>query len=562
MNLTRWAFSAVILSTSLAWADVKLPAILSDNMVLQAGKPLAIWGTAEAAEKVTVTLGQETLTTSADAAGKWQVKFKPLPAGATPKMTVVGNNTLTVSNILVGSVWICSGQSNMEFGMKNAHNAATEIPLAKYPQLRLFMVTKRTALQPQNDVVGKWVECTPKSILEGGWAGFSAVAYFFGRDFLVAGKQPVGLIQTCWGGTPAQSWTSFAALENVPQLKYHVNTPILKEPEKSADIVAGQYQKVLAAWETQQEKWQKENKAPYDEKLKAWTQAAKLAKEQGQPEPAKPQPPKAGPKKPLSADKSPWTPTALYNGMIAPLLPYAIEGAIWYQGESNAGQAVEYRTLFPTMITDWRQKWGQGDFPFLFVQLANYHPRDEKPTDPGWAWLREAQTMTLQLPNTGMAVAIDIGQSNDIHPRNKSDVGHRLALHALKMVYGKNVATSGPLYDAIKMEGTKIRVSFKELGGGLMIGAAPSTQPSVPPEKPAAALTGFAVAGEDQVWVWAQAKIEGDQVVVWSDQVAKPVAVRYAWANNPACNLYNQAGLPASPFRSDDWKTAKAAAKP
>jgi sialate O-acetylesterase len=316
------------------------------------------------------------------------------------------------------------------------------------------------------------------------------------------------LIHTSWGGTPAESWTSREMLEADPELK-----PIMERSD------AG-----LKDYPKQKEK--------YEQAMKDWPATVEKAKADGKPEPAKP-------KAPSEPEKNSWYASGLFNGMIHPLIPFAVKGAIWYQGESNAGRAFQYRKLFATMIQDWRKRWGH-DFPFFFVQLANYTPRKPEPGDSDWAELREAQSMALSLPKTGMAVIIDIGEGNDIHPKNKQDVGKRLALAAQAIAYGKDIEFSGPMYDSMAVEGGVIRLKFKHLGGGLVA-------------KGGEELKGFAIAGEDKKWVWAAAKIDGETIVVSSDKVEKPVAVRYAWANNPECNLYNKADLPASPFRTDQW---------
>jgi len=318
----------------------------------------------------------------------------------------------------------------------------------------------------------------------------------------------VGLIHSSWGGTPAESWTSMAGLQSDPMYKH----------------ILERWEKVLANYP--------QAKADFDKKLDQWKEVAKKAKAEGEKPPDKPRKP-WGP-------GHPWTPAGLYNAMVSPLVPYAIQGVIWYQGESNADRAWQYRKLFPLMIEDWRASWGQGPFPFLFVQLANWQERQPEPGESDWAELREAQLMTLDLPNTGMAVTIDIGEAEDIHPKNKQEVGRRLALNALANTYGKEVVYSGPIYKSMKQKGNKIVLSFSHTDHGLEArGGGP--------------LKGFAIAGEDRQFVWANAEIDGTKVVVWSDELAEPVAVRYAWAINPECNLYNGAGLPASPFRTDDW---------
>jgi sialate O-acetylesterase len=298
-------------------------------------------------------------------------------------------------------------------------------------------------------------------------------------------------------------------------------------------------------------KWEKEIGEPLKEKTAEWQKEADAAKAAGMPVPPKPV---ASRRAPVDPTKNPWVPSVLYNGMIAPILPYGIKGAIWYQGESNAGSSAEYDAQFPTMINDWRARWGEGQFPFFWVQLANFMRRLPKPTQSsaGWPRLREAQSKTLSLPATGQAVIIDIGDGADIHPRDKMDVGKRLALAARHVAYGEDIVYSGPVYDSLKVEGDKAVVKFKQVGGGLTISAPPATRPSEEP-KAGSELKGFAIAGADKKFVWADAKIEGDTVVVSSPEVKEPVAVRYAWADNPECNLYNKEGLPASPFRTDDF---------
>jgi len=552
--------------TSTVWADVKLPALISDNMLLQANKPAAIWGSADAGEKVAVSFAGQSLAAVADAQGRWKVSFKPLAADVHGTLTVTGKNTLTVTNVLVGTVWVCSGQSNMEMGIGMADNAATELPKAKYPKIRLFRVKNASKLEPQTDVEGKWVECSPETLpLQGGWGGFSAVAYFFGRDIHLATGLPVGLIETCWGGTPAQSWASLASLQAEPELKGYVEQ--YENLVKNLPEVKAKYVKDRAEFQVNYKKWEDEVNKPYQAALKAWDKEAARAKSEGKPAPAKPSLAKAAPKNiGAEPDKNSWTPTSLYNGMIVPLVQYAIEGAIWYQGESNAGKAQEYRTLFPVMISDWRKQWAQGDFPFYFCQLANFLPKTDKPDDSQWASLREAQSLTLRLPNTGQAVLIDIGEQSDIHPRNKQEVGSRLAKIALAKQFGKGGRYTGPVYSAMKVEGDKIRLSFDTVGGELAAKQLPArydvktaqneTSPLVR-NRPGSPLEGFAICGADRKWMWADAVIDGQTVLVSASEVKQPVAVRYGWANNPTCNLYNKEGLPASPFQTDDGPSGK-----
>ncbi|HLF92791.1 MAG TPA: sialate O-acetylesterase [Planctomycetota bacterium] len=480
-----------LLSVAPAYAapkvDLKLHALFSDHMVLQSDLVAPVWGTAEPGEEVTVAIAGQKKSAKAGADGRWIVKLDPLKTGGPHELTVGGK--ITLKDVLVGEVWVCSGQSNMEMSVNSSNNAAEEKAKSGFPRIRLFTVPKKQADQPERDVVGSWKECGPDTV-----GGFSAVAYFFGRELNQKLGVPVGLIHTSWGGTPAEVWTSDRVLQSRPEFKNFVN------------FYAQRHEK-------------------YEKDLAKHKEDAEKAKAEGKPAPK-------APNKPMKT-------SCLYNGMIAPLLPYAIKGAIWYQGESNAGNAKLYQTLFPSMIKNWRDDWGQGEFPFGFVQLANYYPRKDQPGDSNWAELRESQTMTLSLPKTGMAVIADIGDAKDIHPKNKQDVGNRLAAWAQSQVYGKDVVYSGPIYESLKLDGNRALVSFKHVAGGLVAKG----------DK----LTGFAVAGEDRKFVWAEAKIEGDKVVVSCDQVAKPVSVRYAWADNPDCTLYNKEGFPASPFRTDAW---------
>ncbi len=495
-------------------ADILLPAVISDNMVLQAGDRARLWGWADPNEEIEVGISWRDFTwcIQADDTGKWEFLLNSPDVGGPYQITLKGKNTVTIRNILAGQVWVCSGQSNMQMSVNQVLNAENEIAAAGYPKIRLFTVERRVAEEPQDDCKGKWVECSPETV-----GGFSAAGYFFGRELHKELKQPIGLIHTSWGGTPAEAWTSMPRLEENPNF----------EP------IVTRYKQAVAVYP--------EAMAKYKQDLAKWEEAAAKAKAGGKPAPGgRPNPP-MGPGHYQS-------PAGLYNAMIAPLLPYTICGAIWYQGESNAGRAYQYRELFPTMIKCWWDDWRQADFPFLFVQLANYMEVKDAPGDSAWAELREAQTMTLDIPNTGMAVAIDIGEAKDIHPKNKQDVGKRLALWALANTYGVNVVYSGPLYKSMQKSGNKIVLRFEHCDGGLV---AKGGEP----------LKGFVIAGEDRKFVRADARIEGDTVVVGSEQVAEPAAVRYAWADNPVCNLFNKAGLPASPFRTDTWPGTTANSK-
>jgi sialate O-acetylesterase len=490
--MRRLLISFVMAAAALP-AAVKLPAVISDHMVLQQGMPVKVWGTADPGEMVKVDFQGQSVSVKAAENGKWTAWLRPLTAAGPLEMNI---NSLTLHDVLVGEVWLGSGQSNMEFRLATAVNHDEEIARADYPLIHLFQVKRAVTEQPQDDVVGSWQVCSPATV-----KGFSAVEYFFGRHLLGNLHVPMGLIESDWGGTPAQSWTSRQALDSDPALKF----------------VGDEWTNVLGRYP--------EAKARYDVQLATWNTAAADAKAQGKTPPNRPNPP-AGPGHPN-------TPSGLYNAMIAPLTPYGIRGVIWYQGESNASEAhaYKYRRLFGAMIQDWRNQWNEGDFPFLFVQLANYK------SNVYWPVLRESQTETLRLANTGMAVIIDIGESNDIHPKNKQDVGLRLALAARALAYHQPIEYSGPMYQAAAPEGSAMRVYFTHA------------------EKLAAAgggeIAGFEVAGPDGKYVPAQAKVDGGTLLVSSADVIAPAAVRYAWADDPVANLVNQIGLPAGPFRSD-----------
>jgi sialate O-acetylesterase len=462
-----------------ARADVKLPALFSDNMVLQQGMNVPVWGWADEGEEVAVTFRGKTVKTKAQD-GKWMVKLPGHIAGGPEVLVIQGKNRIQLKNVLVGEVWVCSGQSNMEWPLSRSFESGADITNSANKDLRLFLVTKAKAEAPRPDVKGQWQESGPQST-----PNFSAVAYYFGRELQRTLKVPIGLIGTYWGGSPAEAWMSDAVLR------------------ANAD-------------------YKREILDTYFEALK---------KIQG------------------TTNRPPaWRPSELYNGMIAPLLPYGIKGAIWYQGESNAGRARQYRTLFPEMISDWRWDWGQGDFPFLAVQLAPFDKSRRrtmeaitaKPGDSDWAELREAQLLaTKVLPNVGMAVITDVGEKDDIHPKKKEPVGDRLAKAALGIAYGQKIEYSGPLYKDMQVFGNQAFVTFDHAKSGLQARGGD--------------LTGFAICGDDKQFVWAKAAIQGDKVVVSSPEISKPVAVRYGWADYPVVNLWNNAGFPASPFRTDDF---------
>lgn len=490
-------------------AAVRLPAIFSDHMVLQRDAVVPVWGWADPGEAVTVTIAGQTKTATADAAGKWSVKLDKLAAGETQTLVVSGKNKVTVNDVLIGEVWLGSGQSNMQMQMKGVQNIEQEKAAAKFPQIRVFTVKRNEQVAPQTDCEGAWVLCSPETV-----ETFSATAYFFGRELHQKLNVPVGLIVAAVGATPVEGWTSMEKMSGRKEL-----APVFAEWDAKMRVpfdpvkAQAQYQKQYAAWKTNSAKRVAEGKpAGYA--------------------PQKPVPPRE--------DKN--YPGNLFNGMIAPIIPYAMRGAIWYQGENSgrAGFAQLYEYQLPLLIADWRERWGQGEFPFAWVQLANYREYTNSPSPVShWARVREGMLKSLAVTNTGMAVAIDIGMTDNIHPINKQEVGRRLGLWAKAQVYGEKIPFSGPLPAGHKVSGDEIILSFKHADGGLMAKDGD--------------LQGFVIAGADKQWHWAKARIEGENVVVSSPEVKSPLAVRYAWSDNPKCNLYNGAGLPASPFRTDDW---------
>ncbi|HCN27777.1 MAG TPA: sialate O-acetylesterase [Verrucomicrobiales bacterium] len=509
------------LTTLAARAEIKLPALFSDGMVFQQGRPVPVWGSAGPDEDVTVVFAGQTQVTRADLDGRWRVTLDPLLVSAQPaELTVSGNGTVVVKDILVGEVWLCSGQSNMQWTVAQSANPEQETAAAKYPQIRMFSVERATAMTPARDVAGAWKTATPENA-----AQFSAVAYYFGRHLHNALKVPVGLVNTSWGGTRVEAWTSREALEDRPCAAQLLSDwdGILQSWDGAAETA--RFEVARAAWKEQVDKLKAEN-----EKLPA-----------GQKKPLP-----SAPRAPDDPGKTPHFPAALFNTMVSPLIPYAIQGAIWYQGESNQNRAVQYQELLPTLINDWRTRWN-SEFSFYIVQLAGYGNRKPATSDPGvddtWAELQEAQYLTaITLPGCGLAVTNDIGEKDDIHPKNKQEVGRRLALWALAKDYGRaDTVHSGPLFKNSMIEGGKVRLQFDHVGGGL------KTRDGGP-------LKHFQIAGADQKWHWAEAVVSGDEVHVSSPQVPAPAGVRYAWAAWPeGANLVNAEGLPASSFRTDEF---------
>lgn len=486
-------------------ADVSLPAIFSDHMVVQQEMAVPVWGWADPGEKVTVTIGEQTATATADAQGQWKLKLKPMKPGAPTTLTVKGKNTIVITDVLVGEVWLCSGQSNMAMTVSGAKDLEQEKQAANLPLIRHFREESQALPEPQAKCKGKWVICAPETV-----GGFTAAGYFCGRELHKALQVPVGLINSSVGGTPIESWTSESIQKTVPEL-----------------------QPMLESWVKKQATWDPAKaQADYQKQMDKHKVELEKAKAAGKKAPR-------APRQPYEPKVDPYHPGNLFNGKINPLVPYAIRGALWYQGEHNSGNGPLYAYQLQALIKDWRDRWGQGEFPFAWVQLPNYMTPQKDPVESGWPAIRESMLKTLKVPNTGMAITIDVGEAEDIHPKNKQEVGRRLSLWALAKVYGKKCEFSGPLPTGHDIKGAEVICRFSHTEGGLTAKGGD--------------LKGFAIAGADKKWVWANAKIVGDTVVVSSPDVKEPKAVRYAWASNPNCNLYNGAGLPASPFRTDDW---------
>jgi len=460
-----------------------------------------VWGRAAAGEKIVVKIAGQEAPATADAKGRWMVRLGPMKAGGPFEMTVVGKTTLTIKDVLVGEVWLCSGQSNMAMTVRPCDNAKAEIEASKdLSQIRHYRTGRTQSIIPSTRTGGRWQVCNEKSV-----GYFTATGFFFGRKLHKELNVPVGLINSSVGGTSIRSWTNRLPLK--PGVV-----------EKKPDLDSPEVLKALAA---------------YNQAMGEWWTAYRAARKEKKAAPPRPKVPET------LATAYPRH-GGLYNGMIYPLIPYAIRGATWYQGEADAWSAYRYRKQLPAMIRGWREAWGQGEFPFFLVQLPNYKQPDAAPKDAPWAVVRESQAKSLAVPNTAMAVTIDTALKGSLHPKYKQPVGQRLARCALATVYGQDVVYRGPTYDKMTADGGKVRIHFKHVGGGLVIKGD--------------TLKGFAIAGEDRKWVWADAKIDGDAVIVGSDRVAKPVAVRYAWGLNPPCSLYNKDGLPAAPFRTDNWR--------
>ena len=639
------ALFTTILIIATTFANITLPKIFGDNMVLQRNKPISIWGFASAGEKVIVQFNGQTKSTKADKAGKWQVMLSPEKEGGPFQLSVKGKNQLTIQNILVGEVWICSGQSNMEMpieGWGKINNYQQEIASANYSQIRHFKIPNTVSTTLKDDITGgDWKVCSTSTA-----GDFSATAYFFARELYNQLKVPIGLINTSWGGTMSEAWTSKKAFEQSPELKYIAdamqNNDIDKKLKERAEISFKNIIKLQGSFEnnTNTTDWKNSNfddskwptmKLPglwesqglpdldgtvwfrktiiiadadagkaatlnlgmIDDNDDTYLNDIKIGSTQGYNTPRKYTIAagilKAGKntiavkvgdtgggggfygdaadmtltidnnKQSLAGD---WTfrvaalspsatsvgpndyPSMLFNAMLYPIIQYSIKGAIWYQGETNAGRAYQYRTAFPLMINDWRQHFKQGDFPFLFVQLSTFGSAEANSKNgSNWAELREAQAMTLSLPNTGMAVITDIGNPTDIHPKNKQDVGKRLASIALHDVYEKTAEYTGPTYKSMQAAGNKVILTFTHIGSGLLV------------KDKYGYVKGFEIAGADKQFQYARATMEGDKIIVQADGITQPVAVRYNWVDDASeGNLFNKELFPAAPFRTDDWE--------
>lgn len=486
-------------------AELKVPAIIGDHMVLQQNQPNPISGWDTPGTKITVSFAGQQYSTTAGSDGKWAVKLAPAPANATPQtLTIKGTTTQKIQDVLIGEVWMCSGQSNMGFQLGQDWNGDLEAAASKLPNLRLLKVPLLGTQELQTDFKGQWQASTAETA-----RSFTAVGFLFGRYLHEILGVPVGLIDNAWGGSSAEAWVRRSTLENEPRFKALMEAATKHEAELQSE----------------------KGKADAERALARWREASQRAKADG----------KAPPRRPDNWLAGQHRPGNIFAGVLSPTLGYGMRGVVWYQGESNAGRAYEYAELFPFLIEQWRKEWGQGDFPFYWVQLADYRAEKPEPAESDWAELREAQTKTLKLPHTGQAVIIDLGEGRDIHPRNKHDVAARLVRWALVNDYGLRLPYRSPEFKSLAIDGGKAVVTFDCFGSRL--------RPFDVDE-----ARGFAICGADKVWHWAKGKVVGaDKVELSSEQVAAPVAVRYAWADNPVCNLFSNDGLPVTPFRTDDF---------
>jgi sialate O-acetylesterase len=510
----KFVLLALLVGVS-ASAELRLPSIFTDHMVLQRGEAVKVWGWDEPGTVVTVEFAGESVSAEAGADGKWTVEVKPGPASTEPRvLTVTGSEEREIRDVLVGDVWICSGQSNMQWSLSRDAYGEVNALAADNPHLRLITVPRVGTQELQDDFEGAWTVSNPEAALE-----FSAVGYYFGNHLQQVLDIPIGLIDNAWGGSAAEAWIRRDVLEAEPRFAGMISRVEATE----AEMLSPEGQAKL-----------KEAQASYSEELAEWETARALALLEGRPAPRKPRAPGEW----LVGNKRPGN---IYAGVLHPTIGYGIKGVIWYQGEANAGRAAQYRDLFPFLIQHWREEWGQGNFPFYWVQLADFKAEADQPGDSDWAELREAQTRTLALPNTGQAVIIDAGEAGDIHPRDKYTVASRLLRWALAKDYGFDVAYRSPELLGFGVDDGKATVVLNCFGSRLKTFDTKEVK-------------GFAICGEDRVWHWAEAEIAAsDTVVVWSDAVPEPVAVRYAWGDNPVCNLITEEDLPVTPFRTDTF---------
>ena len=519
---------AIAIATAIpATADVRLPNIFTDNMMLQRDQPVRVWGWADAGEAVSVDLSGKSAAAKADDKGRWAIALPALKTGENLELTVKGNNSLTLKNVIIGDIWVCSGQSNMELALNDCLGAADDIKAANLPKIRRIKIGHVQEALPQMDVPldAPWQVCAPET------AGkFTSVGFYFAREILTKTGVPIGLVDANWGATRIEKWIPAEGLELVDELK-----PQVIARQEAMKAYRAQLPKALS-------------------EVEAWIAKTRSELADNAAIPPMPVIP-PHPDTPVNPYGEGWC--TMYNAMIHPVVHLPIKGALWYQGESNGNEGATYYDKMRGLIGGWRKQWGQGDFPFYFVQLAPFQDVLENPAGGNdWTQLREAQRKSLTLPNTGMAVTIDtvpLAERENVHPRNKYDVGLRLALWALNRDYGlTKLEVSGPLFKALRIEGNKALLAFDHTGSGLMVGKKDGRSPAL--EDKQGKLRRFALAGADKTWHWAEAVIENNTVVVSSPEVKEPVAVRYAYQKNPdGANLFNRDGLPASPFRTDAW---------
>jgi sialate O-acetylesterase len=561
LSALKYAF-VLLLCSNIASAKFYLSPIFGDNMVLQRGMRAPIYGFADAGEKISVEFMGKTYKATTGGDGKWSIKMGSYKAGGPYEMKLThGTETLNFTNILIGEVWVASGQSNMEFGIQTEKHGKDAIANATDQQIHFFYVPMVLSLQPVYDMPAaspasqnaRWVVCSPEVLAtpQFAWHGFSAVGYYFATQIRKSTNVPVGMIATYKGGTPAQAWMTAEALAADPHTSKYAGAH--QKLVDNFETSTATYPERKKLYDDSLKTWNAEVGIAYNEVIKKWNADVLAAKAANQPAPVRPKPSHPAPIAPGNPLGTYQTPTGCYNSGIAPIAGYGIKGVIWYQAESNADNltdAVDYKYLFPLMITNWRKEWGQGDFPFLYMQLPNFRGAAITPSENNWPWVRESQQKTLALANTGMAVITDAGEALDIHPTNKLVPANRLALVARKEIYGEKVVAYGPIYKSMKVDGNKIVISFDEIHKGLTAGSLIGDDVVF---ADGAELKGFGIAGADHKFVWAKAVISGNTVIISADGITNPEAVRYNWADNPPGNLYNKDGLPARPFRTDDW---------